>query len=31
MHSWALRNVMFVLFDPAMLVDVGAWRISMAA
>jgi hypothetical protein len=30
-YSWALRNVTFVFFDPAMLVDVGNWRLSIAA
>jgi hypothetical protein len=31
MHFWALRNVTFVFFDSALLVDVNHSRLSMAA
>ena len=31
MHFWALRNVTFVLFDPALLVDLDNSSLSMAA
>jgi IS1 family transposase len=31
MHFGALRNVMFVFFDSALLVDVGDWRLPIAA
>jgi hypothetical protein len=30
-HFGALRNVTFVFFDSALLVDVADWRLSMAA
>jgi len=30
-HFWALRNVTFVFFDSALLVDVGDWCLSVAA
>jgi IS1 family transposase len=30
-HNLVLRNVTFVFFDSALLVDVGDWRLSIAA